>query len=325
MKISFAQKCPDKVHLWHKEKNGDLRPEDVSYGSGKRVWWCCQVSDDHEWLATIKDIRKGRGCPYCAGQRVCVSNCLATLKPDIALLWHPTKNGKLTPYDVTANSSKKMWWQCIIIDKHEWIDKINNITRGCGCPYCSGHKICVSNCLQTLRPDIASMWHPTKNGTLTTYDVTIKSSKRVWWRCGKNNNHIWQAIVASVSNGTGCPTCNQSHGERWIESWLLTNNIRFTPQYKIPECKNKRPLPFDFAAFVNGNLMLIEFNGIQHFQSVEHFGGEKSLKSRQRNDKIKQSFCLKHNIPFLVLDYTQNDLQMDESMQTFIYGLPNIA
>lgn len=37
---------------------------------------------------------------------------LANIYPDIALEWHPTRNGELTPYGVSAKSGKKVWWHC---------------------------------------------------------------------------------------------------------------------------------------------------------------------------------------------------------------------
>lgn len=56
-------------------------------------------------------------------------------------------------------------------------------------------------------PDIATEWHPTKNGDLLPEDVAPKSGKKVWWvgKCG----HEWQATVNDRANGTGCPVCRR--------------------------------------------------------------------------------------------------------------------
>ena len=45
-------------------------------------------------------------------------NDLATVNPDLAAEWHPTKNAPLLPSQVTGGSSKKVWWlgKC----GHEW-------------------------------------------------------------------------------------------------------------------------------------------------------------------------------------------------------------
>ena len=63
---------------------------------------------------------------------------LGKLYPDLVKEWHPTKNGKLTPYDVTPGSGKKVWWK--FDQDHEWKVIISSRTRGNGCPYCAREK-----------------------------------------------------------------------------------------------------------------------------------------------------------------------------------------
>ena len=36
---------------WDYDKNGDLTPDNVSYGSNKKVWWKCKKG--HEWEGDI--------------------------------------------------------------------------------------------------------------------------------------------------------------------------------------------------------------------------------------------------------------------------------
>jgi very-short-patch-repair endonuclease len=203
---SLATKYPDLVKEWHPTKNGNLAPEDVGTGFAKKVWWKCQKG--HEWEAVIYSRRRGTGCPYCSNQKVCVDNCLATVNPKLASEWHPTKNGGLTPEDVTFRASRKnVWWQCR--KGHEWQSVIEKRAKGTGCPYCAGQKICRDNCLAARNPMVAKDWHPTKNGKLTPEDVTPGSSKKnVWWQCKKG--HEWKATVGDRSKGTGCPFCNSS-------------------------------------------------------------------------------------------------------------------
>jgi len=59
---------------------------------------------------------------------------LAVINPELSKQWHPQKNGTLTPNDITAGSSKKVWWVC---EKgHEWEAVIKNRAKGIGCHYC---------------------------------------------------------------------------------------------------------------------------------------------------------------------------------------------
>ena len=200
---NFQKLCPDLAIDWHPTKNGNLTPKDMMAGSCKKVWWVC--SKGHEWQAIIRNRSSGAGCPFCAGRAVCEDNCLQTINPILAIDWHPTKNGNLTPKDVIAGSYKKVWWVCY--RGHEWEATINNRSQGRSCPYCSGKKVCLDNCLKTINPKLAKEWHPTKNDTLTPRDVTPNSNKKVWWLCSKNKNHEWQATICHRNNDNGCPHC----------------------------------------------------------------------------------------------------------------------
>jgi hypothetical protein len=162
---------PSLAKEWHPTKNAPLTPRDVTQGSGKEVWWVC--GKGHEWEARIYDRNRSKGCPYCAGRKVCNDNCLQTVNSPLAKEWHPTRNAPLTPRDVTPNSNKKVWWSCS--KRHEWRTTVAHRNRGNGCPYCAGKTVCNDNCLQTVNPSLAEEWHPTKNETLTPRDVTPKT------------------------------------------------------------------------------------------------------------------------------------------------------
>ena len=128
---------PKLASEWNYEKNGDLIPEDFFASSNQKVWWKC--SKGHEWQATINNRNNGRGCPYCAGQKVVIGkNDLATINPKLANEWNYEKNGDLKPQDIFANSGKKIWWKCK--KGHEWQAIVIVRNKGSGCPYCSGHK-----------------------------------------------------------------------------------------------------------------------------------------------------------------------------------------
>jgi len=122
---------------WNYEKNGDLKPEDVTANSGKKVWWKCDKG--HEWQATIASRNSGNGCPYCSGKKVLVGyNDLATVNPRLETEWNLDKNCDLKPEDVTANSGKKVWWKCS--KGHEWQATITDRNAGSGCPICYKEK-----------------------------------------------------------------------------------------------------------------------------------------------------------------------------------------
>jgi hypothetical protein len=191
---------PELVSEWNYDKNGTLKPEDVTVSSNRKVWWKC--SRGHEWQAIVGNRKcKGKGCPYCSGNLPSDSNRLSTVKPELVSEWNYDKNGTLKPEDVTVSSNRKVWWKCS--RGHEWETAIATRSR-CGCPYCSGYLPSDSNRLSTVKPELVSEWNYDKNGTLKPEDVSICSDRKAWWKCFKG--HVWQAAIKSRSK-SGCPYC----------------------------------------------------------------------------------------------------------------------
>lgn len=127
---------PQIAKEWHPTKN-TLKATNVLSGSGKKVWWLCPRG--HSYESTVLNRTQGRDCPYCANKRVLLGyNDLSTINPDLASEWNYEKNGQLTPQNVIAGSTQRVWWHCK--NGHDWYVSIVNRNRGSGCPYCSGSK-----------------------------------------------------------------------------------------------------------------------------------------------------------------------------------------
>ena len=75
---------PGLAKEWDYDKNGSLKPEDVTANNGKKVWWRC--SKGHEWQAKIYHRNNGSGCPVCHSER-------NTSLPEFALLYYLKQNG----------------------------------------------------------------------------------------------------------------------------------------------------------------------------------------------------------------------------------------
>ena len=195
---------PTLAKEWNYEKNGNLKPEDCTANSGKKVWWKC--GNGHEWMVSISHRSNGTDCPYCSGRfAIKGENDLTTINPTLAKEWNYERNGNLRPEDFTANSGKKVWWKC---DKgHEWQATIANRNRGRGCPYCTNQKVLKGfNDLETTNPELVKEWNYERNVELKPEQFTHGSEKRVWWICKKG--HEWQAVIHSRSKGAGCPYCS---------------------------------------------------------------------------------------------------------------------
>ena len=205
----LATTHPALAAEWHPTKNGDLTPEKKSAGSNDPVWWLGKCG--HEWRTWIagRAIHK-TGCSVCGGKIIVVGvNDLESQFTKIASEWHPTKNGDLTPDRVFAKSGNKYWWlgKC----GHEWQAQVMNRTfSNTGCGFCSGNNLEIGKSdLKTLRPDLASEFHPTKNKTLSPENFAAKSDQIVWWlgKCG----HEWRTSIKHRNlSESGCPKCSQT-------------------------------------------------------------------------------------------------------------------
>lgn len=197
----LATKNPEVAKQWDYEKN-DISPTEVTKWSTRRAWWKCEKG--HSWEATVLNRSAGNGCPYCSGKAILVGeNDLMTLKPELAKEWDYEKN-VILPSQVTIGSHREVWWKC---EKgHSWKRPISDRgIGGNGCPYCASHTVLAGfNDFQTLRPELVEEWDFEKN-TLLPSEVTVKSGKRVWWKCKKG--HSWDVEVSKRSSGVGCPYC----------------------------------------------------------------------------------------------------------------------
>lgn len=238
---------PKLVAEWHPTKNGGLRPEDLTFGSGKKVWWKCALGEDHEWVASPNNRSTGgSGCPFCAGRVVSITNNLERLHPDLARQWHPSRNGSLTPSGITAGATHKVWWKCPVAADHEWRVSPHARIRCEGeCPFCLGRRVSFTNCLAATQPQLAAEWHPRKNPGLTSYDVVGASGRAIWWRCTFDASHEWRAQISNRANGgSGCPFCAGRRASREhclardrpdiAREWHPTRNHPLTPSTITP-------------------------------------------------------------------------------------------
>lgn len=156
-------------------------------------------------------------------KEIAFEDSLEYKNPELASQWHPTKNGRLTPMDVMEYTNKKVWWIYPYDDprtgkyfEFEWEAKVSDRARGRGCPFLpSAGKRQVwkgYNDLETLRPELATEWHPIKNKDKYPSMFTEYSHEKVWWlysyddpRTGKHFDFEWETTIASRSSGRNCP------------------------------------------------------------------------------------------------------------------------
>lgn len=184
--------------------NNESELSDYSSGSHYKAWWRCEKG--HIWKAEIKSRYYGTDCPYCSTRLAWPGETdLQTLAPEIASEWNVSKNGLLTPRDVTIKSNRIVWWICK--KGHEWQATVSGRTQGKGCPYCHHKRASADNNFAVVYPEKLKLWDWQLNNPVSPYKILPHSNKIMWWVCKKG--HHWNASVNYiVSRSTeGCPYC----------------------------------------------------------------------------------------------------------------------
>lgn len=289
---------PDVANEWDYEKNSGLCPDEILPGSHKKVWWI--GSCGHSWNSEIKSRVQGRGCPFCTGRSLLKGfNDLKTRYPDVAREWNYKKNVDLFPEDILPGSHERVWWICS--QGHEWqISPNKRTSRNRGCPYCCHNPKALSgeNDLETLYPEIAEEWHPTKNGELSPNMVTANSNKPVWWMCKKG--HSWRTSPNHRVDGSGCPKCASGRQTSFPEQAVF-----FYISKAFPDAINKYTDIFEKTSMeIDIYIPSLQF-GIEYDGSAYH------KESLRRREIEKYSICEKYGIKLLRIRENHSDDRTD--------------
>lgn len=128
--------------------------------------------------------------------------------------------------------------------------------------------------------------------------------------CNECNNKIWRH---QKNHNRGCSICmlGASKGEMAIQNYLEVSGIEYEGQATFDGCRNKLPLPFDFAILDRGVVVaMVEYQGEQHYGPVEFFGGIEQFNTQKKHDNIKRTYCKSHNIPLIEVPYTVDNIEL---------------
>lgn len=152
-----------------------------------------------------------------------------------------------------------------------------------------------------------------KFGKLTVinrdFERTDASKQAFWWcvcDCGEKISVGRGSLKSGATRSCGCL---KSKGEEKISQILNDNKIPHIKGYTFDDLKGKKnKLKFDFAIFELDNLVcLIECQGEQHYNPVDHFGGEKQFLRQQSYDNKKREYCKQHNLRLIEIPYWDFD------------------
>ena len=239
-----------------------------------------------------------QGCPKCGILKRARTQSLTTEQwIEKAKLIHGNK------YDyskvIYSRSYEKV---CIICPEHgEFLQTATEHLKGKGCQKC-GHITKGAKRLSNTEEFIikARKIH----GEKYDYSKVVYSGvhNKVQIICPQHG--LFEQEPNSHLHGIGCPRCSQSKGENIIKQILDKNEINYVDQYRISINKDINPSGYTYIDFYLPNYNIaIEYNGIQHYVSVEHFGGELRFNQQKRRDFYVNQYCTKNNIKLIEIPY----------------------
>lgn len=273
-----------------------------------RLKWVCKCDCGNYIIVFSSNVKKGN-------TKSC--GCIKKEQPSARKDLTGQKFGKLLVIgEPESRNDRGTYWKCQcacgnIVYKCS-ADLVNSRTSSCGC----------------LKSELHSTMNDLTNqtfGNLTALytDKVGKGGQRIWHcrcDCGKEIDVL--AGNLRRGNTTSCG-CKKSKNNELIEKYLQNKNINYKREYSFKDLfyKEKGILKFDFALFEKDNLIgLIEYQGIQHFQPIDFFGGEKGYKEQIIRDKMKVEYCNKNNYKLFFITYQENTEKRLEEILNELYG-----
>lgn len=180
----------------------------------------------------------------------------------------------------------------VICPEHgEFSIRPDNHNHGQGCPVCR-----YINSSASIRKNISDFISECQKVHGDKYDyskVEYKNNKTKVCIVCKEHGEFWQTPDNHLK-GKGCPRCSQSKLEETTKEFLTKNNIIFEEQKTFDWLRFKNPMRLDF--YLPKYNAAIECQGIQHFKSLEHFGGENGLKYSIEKDSKKSILCAENGV-----------------------------
>ncbi len=265
---------------------------------------------NHIFIQSVMQHKIGKGCKKCA-----IDYRSGLKKKNIEHFIIRSKNKHKNKYDYSKSVYKRAEDKiCIICPEHGEFWQIAEAHYRSGCPNCWQEKVWNKRRL-SKEEFINRSIKLHGNGKFDYSEVVYKNhNTKVLLTCIKckykllvtPNNHLSKLKK-------GCPHCNSNYskGNEIVYNLLIKWGFIFEDEFRIDECRYKKPLPFDFVIFDKfGNILfLIEFDGKYHFpptkEGTRH--NKKSYELIKIRDSIKTKYCEDNNIKLIRISYLDRD------------------
>ena len=273
-----------------------------------------------EFQIQAKRLLRGCICPQCAKEKV-YHEITPILNTDKKWCKDTTetfcqkvidKYGEI--FDLSRVNYQKSSIKVDVICKQHGLFQItpNKLLMGRGCPICAGNKPLTTESFI----DKSKQLYP----NLFDYTKTIYKnySKPVILTCKKHGDFL--KTPRNHLKGQSCPICSQSRLEERIRVLLEQNNLNYIREYSFEDLGRYR---YDF--FVPNKKLLIECQGIQHFEDIPFFNKKSTWQERYERDKLKYEYAISHGYKIIYLfDKKRTVKNMTIYKKNYFYDIKEI-
>ena len=244
----------------------------------------------YEWEVYPNSFLKGVRCPKCAGNA----------KKSIEIFKNEIFN--LVDNDYTILGEYKNNIEKIKINHNicgtSYAVRPSAFLAGARCPRCSGN---MKRTTDTFKSEVYEI----VGNEYSILGEYIDSNTKIEIQHNKCSYKYEVTPSCFINSKNRCPKCNESRGERAVSMYLETRRIEYRKEFVFKDCIADGKLRFDFAIFDKNDKIkyLIEYDGEQHYKSIEWFGGKGDFEKRKIHDEIKNKYCRKNNILLIRIPY----------------------
>ena len=281
-----------KMYDYCKDNNLDLPKEGQKYTNlhNKYIYICPKHGEYQQGWSEHKN---GHLCKKCSLDKLSSKFSKGYSK----YLKDCKEKGYDLPIEDYKNAKTKIRHKCN--KGHIYEQTPNSHLHGEGCPKCG-------NSLKTGRQSKSPkkyIQECREKGLDLPIEDYKNSHTKIKHKCSKGHLYLQSPDMHITPNRlTGCPICNESHGERFIRNYLDKHHIKYIPQKRFHDLKDKTYLSYDF--YLPDYNILIEYQGEQHYISKDYFGGDKQFKNQQKHDKLKRDYAKNNGYKLLELHYS---------------------
>ncbi len=227
----------------------------------------------------------GRNCPRCYGNKKMNTNDFIEKSNKV--------HGDRYDYSLVEYINNKSKVK-IICKRHGIFEqRSDDHLSGIGCDKCSGKSKSDTNDFT----EKANAKHNNKYDYSSVEYINCKTKVKIICK----EHGMFTITPNDHLNRQGCAKCSSSKGENKIMNILIDKCVIFESQKTFEYCKNKHKLPFDF--YLPEYNICIEFDGKQHFEPINFFGGKDAFNKTKINDNIKNKYCSDNNIKLIRIPY----------------------